>query len=190
MSQRNIPAQLETDFSGRHVELFVLIEMQLTSGTLYITSTAFDVDWGGHTWLCTHGLGSVSTVKESSGQITGLTFSMSGVPLSMFALALTERIFRRPVIVRLVSVGPSGTLTVDPSAWTGELDMFQINDEGKSLELRVTAEHRMMAWQNPKLVNFSDAEQRLLSSTDTFYSRLSAMANKTIIWPKKEFFKQ
>ena len=102
---------------------------------------------------------------------------------------MTERIFKRPVIVRLVTL--TGTaLNVDQNVWTGQLDIPQIDVSQDTMTIRISAEHKMIAWQTPRPVNFSDAEQRLVSSTDTFFSRLAAMAQKTIVWPSKEFFRQ
>jgi hypothetical protein len=189
VTERSLSAGFQANIAGRRVELFVLIEMILDSGTIRMTSTPFDVSYGGFNWLTTHGLGSIESIKENGSEITGLSFVLSAVPVAMLSIVLNERLFKKPVRV-LVGTVNAGVLAVDDNAWSGLLDTSQINVNQDTFDVRVAAEHRMITWQNVQPVNMSDAEQRLVSSTDTFFSRAAKLTNKPIIWPKKEFFER
>lgn len=189
MSERGLTTDVINALNARFVEQIIFVEMQLDSGTLRITSTPFNVTWNGHNWLSTHGLGSMELIKESTSEISGTAFTLSGVPISLLSTILSERLFKRKVIVRVANI-VAGVLHVDPNVWTGELDMPQIQAGPQTLTIRVTAEHKTIAWQNPQPVVFSDADHRLDHPTDTFFSRMSEMTKKHLVWPRKEYFQQ
>lgn len=178
-----------TNLGAAEVQTFPLIEMQLASGTLYVSGLAFNVDWNGQTWLATHGLGSIEVITESSSEIAGCAFTLSGIPAAAVSLILTENVRGRPVYIRLATLSGS-TLAVDSNVWQGYLDTMSLSDSRESATVRVTAEHRLVSWQTPHPVNFSHAEQILVAPTDTFYSRAADIAQQTLVWPAKEFFRQ
>ena len=51
--------------TGSHVSWFWLVKMELTSGTLYLTSLDFDIDLDAVTWIGTRGLGGIGPIEES-----------------------------------------------------------------------------------------------------------------------------
>lgn len=186
---RNTPAQVQTNLSADYVQRFSLVQMDLASGTMRLATTDFDVTYGGFTWLATYGLATIETITESGTMVRGVSFLMSGVLPSLISLALTENIYGRPVTIMLATLS-GGVLSVDPSVWLGNLDTMVVESTGQSAAIRVTAEHKMVMWQRPHPVNFSDAEQRLVNANDSFFSRASKISQQTIVWPGKEALKQ
>ena len=189
MVDRNVDAGALANLTAKHVVMFPLVEMQLATGTLYVAGLPHQIDWNGHTWLADKGLGSIEPFTESSSEISGCAFTLSGIPSSTVSLVLTENVRGRPVIVRNATLS-GAVLSVDDSAWTGQLDTLALQDNGETSIVRVTAESRLAYWQTPRPVNFSHAEQQLVDPTDTFYSRMTQMAEVTLVWPDKEFFKK
>ena len=186
---RNLPAQTSTNLSADYVQRFSLVQMDLLSGTLRLTTTDFDVPYGGFTWAATYGLGAIETISETGQQVKGVSFSVSGVLSSLISMALTENVYGRPVTIMLATLS-GGVISVDPSVWLGNLDTMVVESGGQSAAIRITAENRMVMWQRPHPVNFSDAEQRLVSSTDSFFSRAAKISQQVIVWPGKEALKQ
>jgi hypothetical protein len=189
MTSRNVDATALTNLTSKHVNDFPLVEMQLATGTLYIAGLPHSIDWNGHTWLADKGLGSIEPIVESSGEIVGCTFTLSGVPSSIISQVLTENVRGRPVFVRMATISGT-TVSVDSNVWQGDLDTMSIIDGEDTATVRVTAENKLIAWQTPHPVNFSHQEQLLVDPTDTFYSRMAQLANTPIVWPNKEFFKR
>lgn len=189
MATRGVNAQALANITSKHVNAFPLVEMQLASGTLYIAGLPHSVSWNGQTWLPDKGLGSIEPVKESTGEVAGCAFTLSGIPSSMISQVLSENVRGRPVILRLGTLNGT-TVSVDANVWQGDLDTMSIVDGEETAMIRVTAEHKLVAWQTPHPVNFSHQEQVLVDATDTFYSRMADLTNTQLVWPNKEFFKR
>lgn len=189
MSGRALDANLATALQAAHINCFLLIELGFDSGPQYLTSLPHDVDYGGHTWASAQAVGSIEPVTETDEGAQGLAFTLSGVPVSAIAGALTEPVQGRPVNLSLVVL--EGTVfRVDPSVWTGSFDVMTIDDQSAAPVIRVTAEHAMIAWSQPSGLLFSDADQQRLYPGDKFFEYAAQMAEATLVWPHKSFFRQ
>jgi hypothetical protein len=189
---RSVPGGMATAFGSSHFTGFHLIELQFTSGTIYLTTCPHDVPWNSITWQSVFGVGSVDVVKESGTSVEGIELTLSNVNTANIANALAENIQGRKVILRFAVVDGSGTMYVDTNVWTGKLDTMPIIDAGfgGTGSVKVTAESDLIDMDVPRMVRLSDAEQRRVSSTDRFYEYAASLANTTITWPNKEFFKK
>jgi hypothetical protein len=185
---------LDSDFAslmqGVHVESFILVEMGFDSGTLYLVGLAFPVTWNGNLYAPVMGLGAVQSILETDSEVQGLTFSLSAVPESAIATVLEEPIQGRPVIVRQVALKPDGSITIDQNVWQGLLDTMTIDDQGPTSTITVTAEHKLAAWSDANLSRFSDEDQQAKHPGDLFFQYAAQMAEATIVWPNKTFFRQ
>jgi hypothetical protein len=166
-----------------------LVRMEFDGGTVYLTDAPHDVEWDGHTWQSLFGMGTVSDIVETDSEVHGLQFTLSGVPTSSIALALTEEIQGRPVSMMLATLSGT-TLSVDQNAWAGHLDVMSIGLEGNQATITVTAEHPLARWDQPNLLRFSHADQQRLHPGDMFFEYAERMADTTITWPAKEFFRK
>jgi hypothetical protein len=189
MSRGLADAALATALSAAHVTQFLMIELQLDSGTLRIATTPFPVDYGGFTWFSSQNLGSIEPVMETASEQRGLTFTLGGVPPSIVSSVLNENVQGRAVKL-LLAVLDGGTLRVDTNAWSGLLDVLTLEDGTPTATVRVTAEHRLIAWREPQLVRHSDEDHKRLHPGDKFYEYAAEIAEATIVWPGKEFFRQ
>lgn len=185
---RGLDADLVLAMQADHVNSFLLIELGFDSGTQYLTSLPHDVDYDGHTWTSAQAVGSIEPITETDAGAQGLAFTLSGVQVSSIAGALTEDVQGRPVNVALVVLDGT-TLRVDPSVWSGNFDVMTIEDSASPV-IRVTAEHAMIGWAQPSGLLFSDADQQRLHPGDLFFQYAASMAEATIVWPNKSFFKQ
>lgn len=185
---RSVSGTFATLLASEHVTAFPLVEMQLATGTLYICGAAHDVTWGGNTYLSARGLGEIEALSETDAEIKGLAFSLQGVTPDIIALCLTDQSQGRPVIVRLAALNGTA-IEVDSNVWSGYIDTLSLID-GPQPAVRVTAEHRLISWQQPQPLRFSDADQQRLFPGDRFFEHAEQTVSKTLVWPAKAFFER
>ena len=185
---RGIDSATATAVDQPHVTFLLLLELYFDAATQYLTTAPHSVDWSGNTYLSAQGIGTIEPTVETDTQARGLTFTLAAVNEAAIAAGF-EQIQGRAVILRL-GIVDAGVLRVDPNVWSGSLDVTTIEDVAGQPVIRVTAEHSMLAWQHPPGQLFSDQDQRAIDPTDAFFEHAAAMAEATIVWPSKEFFKQ
>lgn len=186
---RDLSAGFEANIAAPHATTILLVKMEFDGGTVYMTDAPHPIDWDGQTWLSLFGMGSVSELVETDGQVTGLQFTISGVPTSSIALALTEEIQGRPVTLLLATLDGT-TLDVDENAWSGTLDVMRITRDNGTATITVTAEHPLARWDQPNLLRYSHEDQQRLHPGDLFFEYAERLADATLTWPAKEFFKK
>lgn len=187
MSRENLDGDTLTALAAANVQLFMLLELDFDSGMVYLCDLPFDVEWSGNTYLAAQGIGTIEPVTETDSEARGLVFTLSAVNQAAIASALTEDVQGRAALLRLAIVDGT-TLRVDPNVWSGVLDVMTIDDDGKQPVIRVTAEHQMIAWQQPSGSLFSDAEQQERHPGDLFFQSAAKVAESTVVWPGKAFF--
>lgn len=188
---RGVSAEFLAAVGRPHVTMLLLIELYLDGGTQYLASTPHDVDWGGHTYVAAQGIGTIEPTIETDNEARGLTFTLAAHGSANLAGAF-EEVQGRAVILRLAIVDETTeppTLRVDANVWSGTLDVTTIEDAPGAPLIRVTAEHSMLAWQQPPGQLFSHQEQQRIDATDLFFEHAAAMAEATLVWPDKSFFR-
>ena len=192
MSGRGIDTPTATALAQPHVITCLLAELYLDGGTQYLTSAPHDVPWSGNTYRTLGGLASVDVITETATEARGLVFTLAAVSEAAIAGAF-EHVQGRKAILRLAVVDTSTappTLRVDPNVWTGYLDVLTIEDQAAQPVIRCTAEHAMLAWRTPPGQLFSHADQQAIDASDLFFEYSASLADATIVWPGREFFKQ
>lgn len=189
MSGRSLTAGAAAAFQAAHVDRWLLVEMYLDSGTVYLAGLPFAFDYLGNTYLPVLGLGSVQPMIETDSEVQGLQFTLSGVPESSISLVLSEEVQGRRVLVRQCTLTGT-TVDVDDNAWEGTLDVMVVDDAGPTATVTVTAEHALAGWREPRQILHSHEDQQLISPGDKFYEYASGLSTATLVWPGKEALAQ
>lgn len=189
MSGRSLSGGVTSALAAPHVIRFPLVDLFFDAGTTYVCGAAHDVVYNGHTYSTLLGLGGVEPIEETDAEVKGLAFVLSGVPQSSIAIALSTEVQGRAVIVRMAFIDSAGVLQVDDNLWTGYLDQMLVNDDVPSATIRVTAEHKMARYDQPKIVRFSNEDQQVISAGDKYWEFAPQVSEQVIYWPSKEFFK-
>lgn len=189
MAGRSLDPSLAAAMQAAHVEGFVLVEMALDSGTLYMVGLPVAFVYGGNTYQPVMGVGTIREILETDTEVADLNFTLSGVPESSIAIALSEPVQGRAVIVRQAVLDGS-TVYMDTNVWQGYLDVMTLDDTGPTAVINVSAVHTMAAYAESKEVLFSNEDQQAISPGDKFFEYAAQMASATIVWPGKDFFKQ
>jgi hypothetical protein len=181
--------------SGREIPVVLLIEMQLTAGTLYMNTSMYDIDWNGQTWIGLGGIGNVAPIEDTSGELQPLKFSIMACDQSIVAMALGQPVQGRPCIMRTMLLDPDSHAVIDvQTVWTGTLDQMQYEEpfDGSigAPTISVSAEHRGVAMQRPRPIRYTDADQKaLVSSTDRMLQYVLAQAQHQDVWPAAAWFR-
>ena len=180
---RTIASSALTVIAGRNVPMALLVEMQLTT-PLYLNTTSLDLVIGGNTYYGTRGLGTIDAVQESVAEVKQLKFTMSGVPSSAIALALTEPVQGKLVTVKLAIFAPTTFAVLDVhTRWQGRLDVFSIDDGGATSIISVTAEHAGIDLMRPSNSLMTDLEQQRIHAGDLSMQYMNSQVEQTIVWP-------
>jgi hypothetical protein len=189
MSRTALDAQTLAALSAANVRMFVLVELAFDLERVYLCDLAFPVVWNGNTYQPTAGIGTIEQITETDVDARGIAFTLAGIQPASIGAALAEEVQGREAIVRLAIVD-GDTLRVDPCLWKGAMDVMTVEDNGSEPVIRVTAEHQMIAWQQPSGALFSDAEQQARFPGDRAFEYAAQIAEATIVWPAASFFRQ
>lgn len=184
MSRKNIDADTLTALAAANVKMFVLIELAFDAARVYLCDLPFAVVWNGNTYSGAAAIGSIEPIAETDVEAKGIAFTLSGVPSANISTALAEEVQGREALIRLAVVDGT-TLRVDPVVWKGRMDVMTLEDDGSQPVIRVTAEHHMIAWQQPSGAMFSDAEQQARFPGDKAFEFAAQLVDATIAWPSK-----
>ena len=186
---RSIPTT-PASWLGNRLGLVLLVEMQLTSAPLYAATCPVDIEYNGNTYLGGRQV-AIDEVKDQGGEVQALSFTLSGVPSELLAVALAENIQGRPVYVSAALLDPD-TMAIGAvlPLWSGQLDQMPVRHGGETSVITVTAEHRGIAFARPKPLRYTDADQRRLFAGDRSLEYLISQSQHQDIWPAAAFFRQ
>lgn len=167
-----------------------LVEMDLTA-PLFLNSSSLDLTYAGSTYLGTGGLGAVGAVQDTPAETRALEFTLSGVPATHIALALTEPVQGKAVRIKLGIFDPDTYELLDVSlAWSGTLDVMSIEDGASTATVSISAEHGGIDLLRPAVSLYSDAEQRRLHSADPSLQFMADQVDVRVIWPAAAWFRR
>ena len=175
--------------SAPMVPLVQLVWLGFASPIALNTSN-LDLDFGGVTYKGAYGIGSVSEVDDSPGEIKGLQFVLSGVDSAYISLALDDAavVQGTPAIIRTAVLDGSTYQIVDaPIEWSGTLDTMSIVEDGETCTIQVTAESSAVDLLRGAALTYSNADQQGIYPGDRAFEYVLAQANQPVVWPSKDW---
>ena len=169
-----------------------LVHLNFSTGVIALNLSTWDLVFGGVTYKGAYGLGTISAVTDKPGEIQGLTLELFG-DAAHVALALDESdVVQGAVCTIRTAIVETATYTVldAPVEWLGSLDTMAIGEDGNQATIRVTAESRAVDLLRGNPWTYSDADQRVVSSTDGAFKYVVDQVDKPVIWPAKAFYYQ
>lgn len=180
---RTLTAPAIAALGSPDVPMALLLELGYST-VIYANSSAVTIDHAGHAWLGAGALGSVDAVRDSSGEMTGLKFTLSGVPTENIALALTESARNKSCKLYLAILDPATHAVLDaPLIFSGVLDQMPISEGQGSSTLGVTAIHVGQLFSRPKPLRYTDGDQQRLYPGDTSMRFLNSQSQHKDVWP-------
>ena len=148
-----------TALSSNFLGVAQLVYMQFPGFPVALCSANRDLDFGGVTYKGAAGLGSISPIDDSPGEIKGLQFAISGVPIEYLSLALDDAgiVQGTPTTIRLAIVSDAGVVLDAPIDWQGSLDTMPIEENGEDVHDR---SHRRKLCGRPVAWHAANVQQR------------------------------
>lgn len=186
---RTLSAPLLTALASASKGLVTLVQMDLTA-TVRMNSSAWTLTWDSQTWLPTAGLGSISPIEDSPGEIKGFSFALSGVSTANLAIALDEPLQGKAVTVYTAIFDTATSTIIDAVAeWSGRLDTMTIEEQGAAATITASAEHAGIDLLRPRGLKYSNQDQQRLYAGDIFFEYVVDTADREIVWPAASFFR-
>lgn len=185
MADRGVSADVIAEVQKAANQPIHLFEAILDAGTVYLTDAAFNIVWGGHTYLANgQFLGYEGLSEESELEVASITLMFSGVDQTMIAAFDQEDIVDREVrIYRAFLSVVNDTVVADPYVrFAGRLDEMSIDEDpttGKS-EVRVTAASQFIDFQRRPGRHTNPSEQAIFFPGDNGFKFCSEVARPAI----------
>jgi hypothetical protein len=155
-----------------------------------LNSSNRDISFGGTIYRGAAGLGKISPIEDSPGEIKGLQFEISGVPIENLALALADAtvVQGTAVFIRLAIIDSDGTVLDAPLDWAGRLDTMPIQEDGETCSIGATAESTAVDLLHGNALTTSNADQQFLYPGDRAFEWVIPQEGVPVVWPTKQYY--
>ncbi len=194
MTSRGIASAIVTAADGRVVRPVTFVELAFDSptGTLYVHNdigsiTANDWDGTSQTWQGVGDFGGIDEFEEGDEVSPyAVTLVLSGIDATIASTVLTDDTVLREVRILQGLLDDTRSLVAAPHPmWEGQIDEQQVAI-GEESVIRVTAESRMIAFEQTNGSLFNDSDQQELFSGDVGFEYLPQMIDAEIRWGGEE----
>lgn len=181
---RNLTPALETAMIAQDLRPALFFEGQFASGFVRLWTGYGDIAWSGQTWNGAGNLIGFSGIDEGSDIVArGASVSLSGVPVSMVALAITDAQQGLPGRCWVGMLAADGSIVVDPVlAFSGRLDVPTIADGSDTCTVTITYESRLIDLNTPRELRYTDQSQQQLYPGDRGFEYVTTIQDKQITW--------
>lgn len=205
---RDITTDLAQEFEGQSVTPIILAELVFDSATVRVWSGLGTIQWQGEQFTGLGGLIDVSPLEETQKlEARGISCTLSGVPSTNIAMALTERCRGRPFRMWLGALPAGGqyveledgtgvVLTEDGGRvllenqlideplriFTGLMDVMEFQDDGTTASIRLAVENAMIIGERAKMGRYTAEDQKKRFPDDRGLEFINQLQDKEIVW--------
>ncbi len=167
-----------------------LVYMRFSSGIVALNSRNHDIELDGVIYRGAAGLGTISAVDDSPGEVKGLQLQMSGVPSEYIALALDDAavVQGAQLVIRLAILDDAGAVIDAPVDWDGYLDTMSIEEDDGKCEITATAESSAVDLLRGNSRTTSNADQQAIYPGDRAMEFIVSQDGVPIVWPNKQYY--
>lgn len=181
---RELSTEYRNAVISNYVRPFLLIQGFFDTETLRFWNGIGDLDYDGDTYTGAGHLLKLDDIDETTKvEARGITLTLSGIPSSLIAVALTEDYQDRKVTVDLGFFDASGVIIPTPFRFfSGKADIMAIRDGAETATISLTAENDLIILQRVNERRRTAEDQKRELSSDTFFDSVAALQNKSIVW--------
>ncbi|MDQ0040814.1 hypothetical protein [Variovorax boronicumulans] len=177
------------ELSATEISVAQLALMQFAGFPIALCSANRDLVWGSFTYKGAAGLGTISEIDDSPGEIKGLQLAISGVPSEYLALALDDAAIVQgtPLTILLAIVNAAGMVIDAVIDWDGHMDTMNISEDGETCTIAVTAESSAGDLLRGSTLTYSNVDQQQLYPGDRAFEFVNSQKGKPIVWAGKQW---
>lgn len=181
---RTLSTEMQAVATAELVRPVYLVDMEFSSGSIFIWSGMGDLSYNSNTYLGAGDLLSIGAIQETA-ELTanGATVTLGGIKQSLLTLARDEPYQGRPLILRLGAFDENGDLITSPVIlFSGFMDIMTIADSGDTSTITITVENKLIAFQRTAVRRFTAEDQKIEHPTDKGFEFVAKIQEKEIIW--------
>lgn len=205
---RNITPEMLAEYTSSAVSPCILTEMFFDSGTVRFWTGLGNLEWSGETFFGAGNLIGFSTIEETQEvEAKGIVVSLTGIPTSLIALALTERSRGRKFKMYLASFTSTryvatesgdGIVELEDGSgfvllenqlidspykiFSGLMDIIEIVDNGNEASLRLNVENALIIGRRSKVGRYTAQDQRKRFPNDKGLDLINQLQDKELVW--------
>jgi len=175
---------MATEIDGVLIYPAMMVEFMLDSGTSRMWTGIGTKTINGNHWYGVGDLASISAIEETLElKAAGISISLSGVSAEWLSVALSEPYQGRTVNIYYCLFDEDWNPKIAPYAlWSGELDVFSINEGENTSTITVTAESILIDLENPRVRRYTDADQQSEYPGDKGLEFVTAIQDNEVQW--------
>ena len=181
---RTLSTEMQAVATAELVRPVYLVDMEFSSGSIFIWSGMGDLSYNSNTYLGAGDLLSIGAIQETA-ELTanGATVTLGGIKQSLLTLARDEPYQGRPLILRLGAFDENGDLIASPVIlFSGFMDIMTIADSGDTSTITITVENKLIAFQRTAVRRYTAEDQKIEHPTDKGFEFVAKIQEKEIIW--------
>jgi len=181
---RTLSTEMQAVATAELVRPVYLVDMEFSSGSIYLWSGMGDLTYNSNTYLGAGDLLSIGAIQETA-ELTanGATVTLGGIKQSLLTLARDEPYQGRPLIIRLGAFDENGDLIASPVIlFSGFMDIMTIADSGDTSTITVTVENKLIAFQRTAVRRYTAEDQKIEHPTDKGFEFVAKIQEKEIVW--------
>lgn len=185
MSGRGLSATTKTEIAKPQITIALLVKLEFDDGDVTVWTGIGSIQWSGDTYLGGGQLLAISSVKETIDvRAEGVTVTLSGIPASYVSTALGENYQGRPATIYMGFLNQSTLTLVDNPAivFSGIMDTMSLRDNGKTSDISVALESKLIRMQVPNESRYTNAEQLSRFPQDHSFKFIASQVNQTVYW--------
>jgi hypothetical protein len=179
---RSLLSGMVTGLAQWNLSPLMLASLDFDSGTVRVTNLAFNIEWGGNTYIGIGAVGSIDVIAESdAGSAQGMQFTLTGVPTDRIAIALTEQYQGRRVRVWFGIVDGTGIVADPVLVFAGRMDTMPISMDATA-SIVVNAESRLTDFERARVRRYNHEDQIARYPGDRGFEFVPQMVEKSLYW--------
>ena len=185
---RGLSTDMENALSASTVRAAILFEGVFVTDTIRLWTGYGNLSWDSKTWLGNGWLVGLADITED-GEIrsSNVDIQLSGVPLSLVSLILTQQSHASRGKLWLACFDSSNAIIADPwLLFDGALSAPRIDDSGDVSQVILTYEDDLIMLQRASELRFNHEAQISLFPDDKGFEYVAGIENWTGFWGLKE----
>lgn len=181
---RDITAGVISELDAQELSPIFLIRAEFDSGDVNFWTGYGSLSYGGNTYTGSGHLLDIEGIRETQELVAnGVDVTLSGLPTSLVALALSENYQGRPLTIDFAVLDSDAAIIADPyQCFKGRMDVMLIEDDGREAKITVTSESDLIGLRDNKERRYTDEDQQAEYPGDLGFEFVSLSQDVTLTW--------